>query len=248
MQLEGRKALVTGGARGIGLALSKALILKGVTVLACGRDQNTLNSAASKFPGRFIPLQVDLFDDSSRIALITRICEDHRDLSIVINNAGIQDHVNYFAPAPYAWERAGREIAINLDAVVHLSIGLLPLLQAQPSAALVSISSGLALAPKSTAAVYCATKSAVRSFTRALRYQAEDAGSSVRILDVIMALVETDMTKGRGRSKITAEQAAAEIVTGMEKESSEIWVERTRLLRLVHRLSPNLAYRIMRDG
>lgn len=248
MQLEGRKALVTGGARGIGLALSKALIANGVTVLACGRKAEALNTAAAGYAGRFIPFEADLSYEASRTAFMANVAAEHPDLSILINNAGVQDHVNYFASTPSAWERARQEIAVNLDAVVHLTIGLLPLLQAQPSAMLVNISSGLALAPKSTAPVYCATKSAVRSFTRALRYQAEDAASPVKIVDAIMALVETEMTKGRGRSKITAEQAAAEIVTGMRTESSEIWVEKTRLLRLVQRLSPSLAYRIMRNG
>jgi uncharacterized oxidoreductase len=132
--------------------------------------------------------------------------------------------------------------------VVALSAGLLPLLARQPSAALVNVTSGLALAPKRSAPVYCATKAAVRSFTRALRYQCEDGGLAVRVIEAIPPLVDTPMTAGRGRGKLSPERCAAEILAGVRRGAAEIPIGRTRLLRGLQRLSPALAYRIMRDG
>lgn len=111
-----------------------------------------------------------------------------------------------------------------------------------------NVSSGLALAPKASAPVYCATKAAVRSFTKALRYQCEDAAPNVAVVEAIMALVDTDMTQGRGARKMSAHDAAAEVVRGLQRGAPEIWVGRTRLLKTLLRLAPGVAERMMRNG
>jgi uncharacterized oxidoreductase len=129
-----------------------------------------------------------------------------------------------------------------------LSAGLLPLLARQPSAAILNITSGLALAPKKSSPVYCATKAGLRSFTRALRYQCEDALPHVHVVEALPPLVDTAMTHGRGRGKISPEACAAEIVAGLKAGRREIHVGKAKLLRAVIRLSPALGYRIMRDG
>lgn len=64
--------------------------------------------------------------------------------------------------------------------------------------AVVNVTSGLALAPKKTAPVYCATKSAIRTFTLAVGYQAADAESNVLLSEALLSLVDTPMTAGRG--------------------------------------------------
>lgn len=97
-----------------------------------------------------------------------------------------------------------REIAINVDAVVHLCQGVVPVLKQRDEAALVNVSSGLAIAPKASAPVYCASKAFVRSYSQALRYQLEE--TSVRVFDLAPPLVKTDMTAGRNEGAITADQ------------------------------------------
>lgn len=61
-----------------------------------------------------------------------------------------------------------------------------------------------------------------------------------------MSLVATDMTEGRGSGKITPAQAAAAVLAGVERGQAEIWVGKAKLLRLVNRLSPGLAARLLR--
>ncbi len=61
-----------------------------------------------------------------------------------------------------------------------------------------------------------------------------------------MALVDTDMTKGRGSGKISPARAAAEILAGMREGRDEIWVAKAGLLRILHRLSPKLAAGVLR--
>ena len=137
---------------------------------------------------------------------------------------------------------------MNIEAVVAISAAAVPLLRSQRSGAIVNISSGLANAPKKSAPVYCASEAAVRIFTRALRYQCEDQASHVRVVDAVLPLVDTDMTRGRGRGKIAPEAAAAAIIEGLRRDRVEIHVGKSALLRRLMRLAPSLAYRRLRDS
>jgi uncharacterized oxidoreductase len=106
----------------------------------------------------------------------------------------------------------------------------------------------LALAPKQSSPVYCAAKAGLRSFTKALRYQAQARAPHLRVVEAMPPLVDTDMTKGRGRGKISAEACAAEIVRGMEAGQETIYVGKAKLLRAIQGVSPSLADRLMRNG
>lgn len=249
MNLAGRTALVTGAARGIGRELTRQLVAAGCQVVAVGRDARALAELEAEHLGLVSPWPADLAraDDVER--LLREIPARHPNLTILINNAGVQVTADVLADPPPALRTAFRdEIAINLEAVVALSTGLLPHLARQPQAAIVNVTSGLALAPKASAPVYCATKAAVRSFTRALRYQCEDAGLNVQVSDAVMALVDTDMTRGRGARKMSPETAAAEVLAGLQAGHADIYVGKTRLLALLARMAPGVAHRMMRGS
>ena len=248
--LTGRTALVTGGTSGIGLALTHALVEAGARrVVVVGRNSARLAAVAAIRPVVVTPYRVDLAEPADVERLLGDVATAAPDLSLVVNNAGTQRLTDFTREDALAVLPALRaEIAANLTGVVALSAGLLPLLARQPSAALVNVTSGLALAPKRSAPVYCATKAAVRSFTRALRYQCEDGGLPVRVIEALPPLVDTPMTAGRGRAKMSPERCAAEILAGVRRGATEIAVGRTRVLRLLQRVSPALAYRVMRDG
>ncbi|MFD4672582.1 SDR family oxidoreductase [Lentzea sp. NPDC058450] len=249
MNLHDTTALVTGATRGIGRHLTRHLIAHGARVVAVGRDQDLLDELAAEH-GEVHPWQVDLADPAAVDAFVTEVAQRHPGLSVVVNNAGVQTLTDFLGDDdPEALRPVlRREIAINFDAVVALSTGLLPHLRRHPEAAVVNITSGLALAPKRSAPVYCATKAAVRTFSRALRYQCQDAAPHVRVIDAVMPLVDTEMTRGRGRDKISPDQAARAVVDGIVAGTDEIHVGRTRLLPPLLRLSPALAHRVLRDS
>ena len=113
---------------------------------------------------------------------------------------------------------------------------------------IVNVTSGLALAPKQSSPVYCATKAGLRSFTKALRYQAQARAPHVKVVEALPPLVDTDMTRGRGRGKISAEACAAEIVAGMEAGRETIYIGKAKILRAIQGLSPSVAERLMRHG
>jgi uncharacterized oxidoreductase len=248
MHLSNKTILVTGGARGIGRAITRRLVAEGARVIAVGRDVGKLAALEAEHPGAVRGWVADLSCPQQTDALIRALPAAHPELSVLINNAAAQTLSDFVGGDVEALRPALRsEISLNFDAVVALSTGLLPHLRKRPSA-IVNVTSGLALAPKTSSPVYCATKAAVRSFTKSLRYQCEDAAPQVRVVEAVMPLVDTDMTAGRGSGKISAERAADEVVDGLKAGRTEILVERARLLAALMRVAPEIGERVMRRG
>lgn len=244
MKLKGNKILVTGGTSGIGLALAKKFLELDNDVIISGRDIDKLNALKNAYP-RLQGFSGDLSKTTDLESLIVYLEQAHPDLNIVINNAGIQ--LNYdFKSTDSVASKIDYETGVNFVAPVKLCALLLPQLLKQSSAAIVNISSGLAISPKKSAPVYCGTKAAVHVFTKALRYQLE--GTAVKVFEILPPLVETPMTAGRGKGKITPEELVNEFLVGFENDKLEINIGKTKLLRLIYRLSPALADRILKNG
>jgi short-subunit dehydrogenase involved in D-alanine esterification of teichoic acids len=173
------------------------------------------------------------------------------ELSILINNAAVQlTYAFPDIPSKDADSKLRLELSTNLVAPLLLSAYLLPLLAEQPEAALVNLTSGLALAPKKSAAVYCASKAGLRTFTKALRYQVEDAGWNVRVVEATLPLVDTPMTAGRGsaRLKLSPEQVAREILRGLAKNRKDVRVGGVKAFAALYRPSPASAERVLRNS
>lgn len=238
MQKNGHKVLITGGGRGIGRALTTRFIDAGNDVIVIGRSQ------PADLPTGAIFIACDLNDRVARDDLIEQIKSAHRDLSVLINNAGLQHEGNFARDWHYA--DYASEMETNMDAMIHLCDGLFPLLEAAPQAAIVNVSSALAIQPKQDAPIYCATKAFVRSFTKTLRYQLE--ASSIRVFDLVPPLVDTDMTRGRGTGKISPEDLATIFWKAWLANREDIYVGKAGLLNMINRLSPRLASRIVRHG
>jgi uncharacterized oxidoreductase len=241
MNLSGNTILITGATSGIGHALTTRLAGLGNTIVAVGRNQAALDQLAAHAPA-IHPVACDLADPQQRDALVMTVEQRFPGLNVLINNAGIQ--YNYvFAESSEHLGRIDHEIMVNLTAPLHLISLLLPQLLGQPEAAVVNISSGLGLVPKQSAPVYCATKAGLHIFSKALGYQL--AGSPVRVMEVIPPLVETPMTAGRGRGKISPDQLVDEFLRGFARNQKEINIGKVGVLRLLQRLSPALADRIL---
>ena len=94
--------------------------------------------------------------------------------------------------------------------------------------------------------MYCASKAALHSFSKTLRWQLED--TSVRVFEVLPPLVDTAMTSGRGKGKISAAQLAEEFWRGFQSDKFEMLIGKTQWLSVIHRLFPSVADKIMRNG
>jgi uncharacterized oxidoreductase len=186
-----------------------------------------------------------LGDSLSVQNLIEKCLTEHMEINIVINNAGIQNN--------YTWslENDGQnkienEIRINLISPMQITYGLLPLLTSKQTSAIINVSSALAFAPKKSAPIYCATKSAIHNGTKALRYQLES--TSVKVFEIIPPLVETAITEGRGKGKILPKQLVDEFIFDLKNDKFESSIGKTKLLRFIQRISPKFIDKIMKNG
>lgn len=238
MDIANKVFLVTGGSDGIGLALARQLHAAGAHVAVCGRSQAKLTAARD---GGLEAIAADLSTPAGCDALIADFAG--RPLDVLVNNAGMQVIADIAAGAPPAPFET--EMFLNFNAPLRLVIGLLPALKARPQAKIVNVTSGLALSPKASAPVYCASKAALRAFSKALRAQLQ--GTSVSVLDALPPMVDTAMTAGRGKPsvKLSPETCAAAIVRAIGQDRQDAYIGATRLLKIAQRLAPGLAERIM---
>jgi uncharacterized oxidoreductase len=192
MNLANNTILLTGGATGIGLALAQRFAEAGSQVIICGRRADKLQEARQQVPGLQF-YECDLAQAASRAELASHVVADFPALNVLINNAGIQNRFQLAdLPADLAaWEQQRQEIAINLEAPIHLAALLLPHLRQQPEPVIINVSSGLAFAPMAAAPIYSATKAALHSFTMSLRRQLAETG--VRVLEIVPPAVNTDL-------------------------------------------------------
>lgn len=243
IRLSNRKILLTGATRGIGREMLDILCSHGAHVLAVARSEPALAQLEADYPGQVSTLAADLAQPDMPRAIANWVADQHPECSVLINNAAIMVH-GYLTDGTVRHEEAiAREAAVNFTAPMQLSVLMMPVLRRNRDGAIVNVTSGLAIAPIANAAVYCATKAGLRHFTKALRYQCADSG--VQVHEAVMTLVDTSLSLGDPVEKLPPRSAAQAVLRGVEAGQDEIWVEKTRLLRLVWRLSPALADRIM---
>ena len=185
MKISNNKILITGGATGIGLGLAERFIQEKNTVIICGRRESALKEAADKFPS-LITKTCDLSVAAEREDLFKWISEEHKDLNVLINNAGIQQWMavsdNNF------YQRAKEEITINIEAPVHLT-SLFQNLNSLDT--IINVSSGLSFSPLAKTPVYSATKAFLHSFTLSLRHLLKV--KNIEVIELIPPALNTDL-------------------------------------------------------
>ena len=187
MNLKGNTVLITGGGSGIGLALATRFLENGSKVIVCGRNIEKLEATKAKFPELHIK-QSDVANEQDRLALFNSIIEEFPEINIVINNAGIQQRINL---KETDWKSCGQEIAINLEAPIHLSVLFITHLLKKENAYIINVTSGLAFMPPAWVPVYGATKAGMHSFTFSLREQLSN--TNIGVVEVIPPAVNTDL-------------------------------------------------------
>lgn len=185
MNLANNKILITGGASGIGLGLTERFIQENNTVIICGRRESVLNEVKEKFP-TVITKVCDLSIETERIELFNWIKENHSDLNVLINNAGIQKWMSVTDADFYESMKA--ELSTNIEAPLHLTSLFINL----PSLKTVmNVTSGLAFSPFAKVPVYSATKAFFRSFTISLRHLLKE--KNIEVVEIIPPALNTDL-------------------------------------------------------
>lgn len=242
MQLEGNKILLTGATSGIGEAMLGKFLSRNNQIIAVGRNEQKLQHY-NRMDARVIPFACDLSKREELLRLQRFVETGHPDVNVLVNNAGIQENYSFSDEKSLEMrlEQIEREINTNLTAPIQLVGMVLPVLRKNHNPVIVNVTSALGLVPKNNAAVYSGTKGGLHLFTRVLRAQLHD----VRVVELIPSLVDTPMTTGRGTGKISPEELVEEFVRKFEKGMPEIRIGKVKILRLINRLSPALASKII---
>src|SRR3989344_11439 len=236
MDVRGKLPWVTGGSDGIGREIALQLQGSGADVIVTGRSPDKLQAMAAL---GFGTIAGDLSTAAGVDAVVDVVAG--KPLAILVNNAGVGS--DYELDDATTLDSAAHCIRTNLDAPIALCTRLLPVLRAQPEAAIVNVTSGLAIAPRAGGSIYCATKAGLRSYTQAIRHLLKD--SNVHVIEGLPPVVETNVTAGRSGKKMSAHDCAAEIVAGIRSNKREVNAGMVKLLQTLHSISPALARRIM---
>jgi NAD(P)-dependent dehydrogenase (short-subunit alcohol dehydrogenase family) len=189
LRLDGRRALVTGGTRGVGRAVSLALAGSGATVLACYRaDEHAAAELAADahWPaGRCHTLRADLRTGAGRAAVLAALEEHLGGLDILVNNFG-----TYQPAALDAMSTVELEESLHANLTAHLLLTQAVLGHLAPGAAVVSIGAGMAERGRPGHAAFTTAKAGLAGFTRTLAKELAPRG--VRVNTVAPGVVQTE--------------------------------------------------------
>jgi uncharacterized oxidoreductase len=227
MKLADKRILITGGGSGIGLALAEALVAHGGRVAICGRSADKLQAAVRRVPS-LLTTVCDVRRPEDIAALDRRLQEAWGGIDLLVNNAGVADAYSV-RHAPHWLAQAETEIETNLLAPLRVTNQFLPQLLTRPEAAIVNVTSGLALAPSPATPGYSAAKAALRAFTRVLRRQLR--GTPVRVFEVLPPMVDTPMVADSRVRKVAPSAVAGAIVRGLTRNRLELPLGEVRLMK-----------------
>jgi len=189
---EGKVAVVTGAASGIGRALAEALVGRGATVVLADVDEAGAEAAADAMaagpPGRAAGVGLDVRDADAVLELVQRTAADHGHLDLLCNNAGVGIGGPVTELSREHWERA---IDVNLRGVVNGVLAAYPVMVRQGRGHIVNTASLAGLLPSPMLTPYGMTKHAVVGLSESLRMEA--AAHGVRVSVVCPGVIDTPL-------------------------------------------------------
>lgn len=244
MELKNSTVLITGGTSGIGLELVKQLTAQGANIIVTGRKSEGLAETKKRFPNVYT-FQSDVSKPEDIEQLSKDVIQQFPDLNIIINNAGLMRLID-LEDASLSLENITREIDTNLTGTIQMVHRFLPHLITKKSAAIVNVSSAIALASYSIAPVYSAAKAGVRAYTQALRLQLEE--TNVKVFEMIPPGVNTNLQndwslKPNPRMMMEVDKMVAVAIKGLQKDKKELKPFLIGVIKVAIRLVPGLLMR-----
>jgi NAD(P)-dependent dehydrogenase (short-subunit alcohol dehydrogenase family) len=186
--LFGRRAIVSGGARGIGLAIAKRLVDGGASVAVADIDAEGVNHAAAQLGNGSIGVHCDVRSMADVSAAVAETVEAFGGLDLLVNNAGIE----IAKPITELTEDDfGRVLDINVTGTFRFTKAAVPALAETGGGAIVNLSSVAGTAGGPLLSAYCASKAAVIRFTESAAIELRQAG--IRVNAVCPGLIHTEM-------------------------------------------------------
>lgn len=227
MRITGNTIFITGGGSGIGRGLAEALHKAGNQVIISGRRKGHLDEVTRANPGmKSIELNVE--DPASIAAVAKKLIADYPKLNVVVNNAGI---MSVDSVAGEVDDKAVASIVTtNFLGPIRVTSAFIEHLKKQPTATLVTVSSGLAFVPLAFTATYSATKAAIHSYSMSLRHQLKH--TSVKVVEIAPPWVKTElMGNSDDPRQMPLDEFIAETMKLLATDADEVVVERAQFFR-----------------
>ncbi|MSO69983.1 MAG: glucose 1-dehydrogenase [Alphaproteobacteria bacterium] len=191
-RVEGKVALITGAAEGIGAASARALGAEGAKLVLTDINDNGVKSLAAELErdgAAAIGLRHDVSDEAGWESVMAATLSRFGRLDVLVNNAGIA-FVGPTAETSLAdWRRM---LAVNLDGV-FLGTKYAIRAMAGEGGSIINVSSILGIDGAATAAAYCASKGGVRLFTKSVALECGEAGNGIRVNSIHPGYIHTSM-------------------------------------------------------
>jgi uncharacterized oxidoreductase len=244
MELKGKTILITGGTAGIGLEATKQFLANGAKVIITGRNQEKLDAAKKLLPA-LIAIKSDVANADDAQLLFNKIRE-LGGIDILYNNAGVMSQpLNLGIANDKHFEVAKYEMDINYLGVIRLNNLFMEMLKTRKESAIINTSSILSYVPLDLAPTYSASKAAMRFYTVSLRNHLKILKSKVKVFELLPPVVATSMTENLEAKAITPEKLVNALIGGIKKDKFTIRVGDTRLVYLINRLFPKMAYSLV---
>lgn len=200
-RLAGKVCLVTGAARGIGLAIARAFHAEGAVVVLTDIDEDTLHTAASGFDDRCETHRLDVREEADWQRVIDGVLASHTRLDVLVNNAGITGFDPPSGPhdPEHASLDAWREVhRTNLDGVFLGCKHAIRAMRSNPGSdagtgSIINISSRSGVVGIPRAAAYASSKAAVRHHTKSVALYCAEEGLKIRCNSIQPAAILTPM-------------------------------------------------------
>lgn len=218
LNLRDKAAVVTGGAKGIGREISRALLLEGCRVCMVGTDERALEQARAEFSalGECMAKVCDVTDARQIRELFDAVNAAYGRVDILVNNAGVLKPRRILEMSEAEWDRS---LAVNLKSVFLCTQAAAPLMK-ERGGVIINASSFAALIPSVGQAAYAAAKIAVKSFTAVSA--AELAPYGIRVLAYIPGVIATQLIEPLVQDPARAEKMRGDIAAHRFGDPAEV--------------------------